>query len=208
MVNYGELAFSDAAKMLQEEFNSRDRYEQMEKNGVSDGLTDNEILFINNQDHFYMASIGENGYPYIQHRGGPKGFLKVIDNLTLAFVDFSGNRQFVSVGNFATNSHVAVIMISYPHRARLKLYAEAKTVSLEEDPELFARIDPASYKHRPERMIILTVKAFDWNCPQHIIPRYTSEEVEQGMSAQYRHFAMVEEENKRLKSELENLKRS
>jgi len=100
MKSYGQLAFSDAAKALQEQFGSRRAYEQIEKRNVADGLTDNEIRFIENQDHFYMASYGENGYPYIQHRGGPKGFVKVLDAQTLAFVDFAGNRQYVSVGYY------------------------------------------------------------------------------------------------------------
>lgn len=149
MTSYGQLAFSDAAKALQEQFGSRRAYEQMEKRNVADGLTDNEIRFIENQDHFYIASYGENGYPYIQHRGGPKGFVKVLDAQTLAFVDFAGNRQYVSVGNIETNANVSIIMISYPHRARLKLYAKARIVELDEEPELFEQIDPADYKHRP-----------------------------------------------------------
>ncbi|RFZ90999.1 pyridoxamine 5'-phosphate oxidase family protein [Mucilaginibacter conchicola] len=206
MTSYGQLAFSDAAKALQEQFGSRRAYEQMEKRNVVDGLTDNEIGFINNQDHFYMASYGENGYPYIQHRGGPKGFVKVLNAQTLAFVDFAGNRQYISAGNIETNPNVSLIMISYPHRARLKLYAKTRIVELNEEPELFEQIDPADYKHHPERMMVLDVQAYDWNCPQHITPRYTGEEIEHAFAPQRKRLADLEAENAALKAELEKLK--
>ncbi|QNF32197.1 pyridoxamine 5'-phosphate oxidase family protein [Adhaeribacter swui] len=205
-MNYSQLAFSDAAKELQQEFGSRQLYERVEKYHVQDGLTENEIKFIGAQDHFYMATIGENGYPYIQHRGGPKGFVKVLDVHTLAFVDFSGNRQYISVGNIETNPNVALIMVAYPHRARLKIYAQAKVVQITDAPELFAQIDPADYKHRPERMLVLTVQAYDWNCPQHITPRYTAEELEPTFAAQRQRLSDLEAENQKLKAELENLK--
>lgn len=205
MTNYGELAFSDAAKALQQEVGSRQVYERMEKNQVVDGLTDNEIRFIENQDHFYMASYGENGYPYIQHRGGPAGFVHVLDDRTLAFVDFSGNKQYITAGNIETNANVALIMISYPHRARLKLYAKTRIVQLADEPELFAKIDPLDYKHHPERMMVLDVQAYDWNCPQHITPRYTSEEIAAAFAPQRERIAELEAENKALKAQIKGL---
>ena len=180
-MNYSELGFSEAAKLLQEKYGSRTAYEQMEKRNIVDGLTDNEISFIGNQDHFYLASLGENGFPYIQHRGGPNGFVKVLDNKTIAFVDFSGNKQYISAGNIATEPKVALIMVSYPHKARLKLYAKARIVELADEPELFSRIDVTGYNHKPERMIVLEIAAYDWNCPQHITPRYTAEEIEMAL---------------------------
>jgi predicted pyridoxine 5'-phosphate oxidase superfamily flavin-nucleotide-binding protein len=206
MMNYGLLAFSDAAKTLQQEIGSRRTYEQMEKYQVVDDLTDNEVRFIENQDHFYMASYGENGYPYIQHRGGPAGFVKVLDKRTVGFVDFSGNKQYISAGNIKTNANVSLIMISYPHRARLKLYAKARIVELDDEPELFAQLDPADYKHRPERMIVLDIQAYDWNCPQHITQRYTTEEIERAFAPQRERMAELEAENKALKAELQKLK--
>lgn len=208
MMNYGQIAFSDAARALQQEFGSRRAYEQMEKNNVTDGLTDNEIYFIANQDHFYMATTGVNEYPYIQHRGGPKGFVKVLDNKTLAFVDFSGNKQYITAGNIETNPRVALIMISYPHRARLKLYAKARIVQMDDDPGLFDLIDPSEYKHRPERMLVLDIQAYDWNCPQHITPRYTTDEIEQAFAPQRQRMAELEADNKRLREELALLKSS
>jgi predicted pyridoxine 5'-phosphate oxidase superfamily flavin-nucleotide-binding protein len=206
MMNYGLLAFSDAAKTLQQEIGSRRTYEQMEKYQVVDDLTDNEVRFIENQDHFYMASYGENGYPYIQHRGGPAGFVKVLDKRTVGFVDFSGNKQYISAGNIKTNANVSLIMISDPHRARLKLYAKARIVELDDEPELFAQLDPADYKHRPERMIVLDIQAYDWNCPQHITQRYTTEEIERAFAPQRERMAELEAENKALKAELQKLK--
>jgi len=201
--NFGEIAFSDAAKKLQEKYGSRNNYARMEKFSVIDGLTDGEISFIENQHSFYIASTGSNGFPYIQHRGGPKGFLKVLDSKRIGFIDFSGNKQFVSVGNIATNSKVALIMIDYPQKARLKLYAKATIVALNEDPELYELLDLAAYKYKPERMLILNIEAYDWNCPQHIIPKYTISEIEAALTPQQNYIAKLEQEIKALKSQLE-----
>jgi len=201
-MNYANLAFTDAVKALQEENGSRRAYDRMEKQHVTGGLSGNEIAFIEDQDHFFMASFGENGYPYIQHRGGPTGFLKVLDAKTIAFVDFTGNKQYISVGNLQTNPNVALIMVSYPQRARLKIYAKARIVALTDDPSLFDKIDPADYPHRPERMLALDVQAFDWNCPQHITPRYTVAEIELAFASQKAYLAKLEAENLALKTDL------
>ncbi|RFZ85300.1 pyridoxamine 5'-phosphate oxidase family protein [Mucilaginibacter terrenus] len=203
-MNYSKIAFSDAVKELQHQFGSRQAYDRREKFQVVDGLTENEIDFIADQDHFYMASIGESGFPYIQHRGGPKGFVKVLDDHTVAFVDFSGNKQYITVGNLETNAKVSLIMVSYAHKARLKLYATAKIVLPDEDPKLFSRVDVSNYKHHAERIIILDVAAYDWNCPQHITPRYTTEEIEHAFEPQRQYIAQLEAKNKKLEFELKN----
>lgn len=199
-MNYAKLAFTDAVKALQEENGSRRSYDRVEKQNVTDGLSANEIAFIEDQDHFFMASFGENGYPYIQHRGGPRGFLKVLDPNTLAFVDFGGNKQYITVGNLQTNPNVSLILVSYPHRARLKIYAKARVVELADNPELFEKIDPADYPHRPERMLLLEVQAFDWNCPQHITPRYTVEDIETAFAPQKQYIEKLEAEVRDLKA--------
>lgn len=142
--NYASLAFTDAVKALQERYGSRSTYSRVEKQTRFNGLTDAETGFIADRDSFYMASIGENGFPYIQHRGGPKGFLHVIDPLTLGFVDFSGNKQYISVGNIQTHPQVSLILMDYARQARLKLYATAEIVELADRPELFEQLDPAS----------------------------------------------------------------
>lgn len=201
-MNYAQLAFTDAVKALQEANGSRRVYERMEKQHATGGLDPNEIAFIAAQDHFFIASFGENGYPYIQHRGGPPGFLKVIDHKTLAFMEFTGNKQFISVGNVQTNPNVALIMVSYPHRARLKVYAKIRVVELDDDPALFEQINPADYPHRPERMMVLDVQAFDWNCPQHITPRYTVEEIAAVFASQQERIAQMEAEIRDLKRQL------
>ena len=197
--NFAEIAFTEAVKKLQEKHGSRKSYERMEKFNVIDGLTSNETTFIKNRDSFYLASTGVKEFPYIQHRGGPKGFLKVLDSKRLGFIDFIGNKQYVSVGNVATNNNVSLIMIDYPTRSRLKIFAKAEVVELKDDPELLDVLDLKDYKFRPERMIIFNIEAYDWNCPQHITPRYTVDEIEKAFLPQQKYIASLEEEIKELK---------
>lgn len=200
--NFHQIAFTDAVKALQTEHGSRSSYERMEKFNVVDGLSENEMGFIAHRDSFYLASIGENHFPYIQHRGGPKGFLKVLDKHRIGFIDFSGNKQYITVGNLATNNNVALIMVDYPSQSRLKIYAKAEIVELEDNPELLASLDLDDYKFRPERMMFFHVEAYDWNCPQHITPRYTAEEIQIALQPQQDYIAKLEEENKRLTAKL------
>ena len=192
--NYATLGFSTASKQLQEAFGSRRSYARMEQQTITDGLTENEIEFITQRDSFYMATVGENGFPYVQHRGGPKGFLKVLDNKRLGFVDFKGNMQYITMGNLATNDKVALIMVDYPTRTRLKLFARAEIANLQTHPQLFEQLQPSAYKFVPERMLLLHVEAYDWNCPQHIVPRYTLEEIEQALAPQREKVAQLEAE--------------
>ncbi|MGY4384684.1 putative pyridoxine 5'-phosphate oxidase superfamily flavin-nucleotide-binding protein [Pedobacter sp. UYP24] len=201
-MNYAQLAFTDAVKDLQEKKGSRRGYDRMEKMSVVDGLTDNEIYFIEDRDSFYIASFGENEYPYIQHRGGPKGFIKVIDHKTIGFVDFVGNKQYISTGNIVTNNNVAIIMMSYPHQARLKLYAKAKIVDLENDQKLYELLQPEDYKFRPERMMVFEIQAYDWNCPQHITQRYTSQEIDEALMPQKEYIGNLENKVKILEEKL------
>ncbi|MDY7525188.1 pyridoxamine 5'-phosphate oxidase family protein [Sphingomonas sp. 10B4] len=132
-----------------------------------------EVQFIAERDSFYMASVSESGWPYVQHRGGPAGFLKVLDEKTLAFADFRGNRQYISLGNVAANNRVAIFLMDYPRRRRLKLYARIEARNLSTDPVLASKLDLPSYRGVPERVFLLHLEAFDWNCPQHITPRFT-----------------------------------
>lgn len=197
--NFAEIAFTDAVKKLQEKHGSRNSYERMEKFNVIDGLTSGEISFIKNRDSFYLASIGVKAYPYVQHRGGPKGFLKVLDSKRIAFIDFTGNKQYVSVGNMATNNNVSLIMIDYPTRTRLKVYARSEVVELQHNPELYELLDLDEYTFRPERMIVFHIEAYDWNCPQHITPRYTVDEINEAFASQNDYISKIEEELKDLK---------
>jgi len=200
--NFAEIAFTDAVKKLQEKYGSRNSYERMEKFSVIDGLTDNEMTFIENRDSFYLASIGVKEFPYVQHRGGPKGFLKVLDTKRIGFIDFIGNRQYVSVGNMATNTNVSLIMIDYPSKSRLKIFAKAEIVELDDNSELFKTLNLDNYKFRPERMMVFHIEAYDWNCPQHITPRYTTEEIEAAFLPQQKHITSLEQEIRELKEKI------
>lgn len=201
--NFAKIAFTDAVKNLQEKHGSRKGYERMEKFNIIDGLTEPEMSFVQNRDSFYLASIGAKEFPYVQHRGGPKGFLKVLDSKRLGFIDFVGNKQYVSVGNMATNNNVSLIMIDYPTRTRLKIFAKAEVVELKDNTELYDLLDLKDYKFRPERMMVFHIEAYDWNCPQHIIPRYTVDEINEAFLAQKEYTIKLEEEIKVLKSNLE-----
>lgn len=200
--NFATIAFTDPVKALQEKNGSRASYARMEQKTWVDGLTENEMAFISQRDSFYLASTGENGYPYIQHRGGPPGFVKVLDAKRIGFIDFRGNMQYISVGNISSNDKVALIMVDYPARARLKIYARAEIVELKDDPELLAALDLGDYAFRPERMMVLHIEAYDWNCPQHITPRYTIDEIEAAFAGQRKQIASLQEEIKTLKQAL------
>lgn len=200
--NFASIAFTDTVKAMQEKKGSRAAYARMERQTYVDGLTENEVDFIAQRDSFYMASIGENGFPYIQHRGGPRGFVKVLDAKRIGFIDFKGNMQYITAGNIATNNHVAIIMVDYPARARLKIYARAEIVELTENPELYEMLDLETYTFKPDRMMVLHVEAYDWNCSQHITPRYTAEDIETAFAAERDHIARLEEEVKALRQKL------
>jgi len=204
--NFASIAFTDEIKALQEKYGSRKSYARMEKEVYQEGLTENEIAFIAGRDSFYMATMGESGFPYIQHRGGPKGFIKVLDAKRIGFIDFKGNMQYVSVGNIAGNNKVALIMVDYPSRTRLKIYARAEITELDDDPALYELLDLSEYKFRPERMMILHIEAYDWNCPQHITPRYTVEEIEEAFAEQKNYTSKLEAEIISLKQKLKEQK--
>ena len=202
--NFASIAFTDTVKAMQEKLGSRSSYARMERDTYVDGLTENEIDFIAQRDSFYMASIGENNFPYIQHRGGPKGFLKVLNAKRIGFIDFRGNMQYISSGNIATNNNVALIMVNYPARARLKILAKAEIVELTDDPVLYDLLELDDYKFKPERMMVFNIEAYDWNCPQHITPRYTVEDIEEAFAGQRDHVEKLEAEIKELKLKLKD----
>ncbi|MEO8588979.1 MAG: pyridoxamine 5'-phosphate oxidase family protein [Flavobacteriales bacterium] len=201
--NFASLAFTPAVKQLQEQYGSRPAYARQEKVTYQDGLTESEMDFIAERDSFYMASIGANGFPYIQHRGGPKGFVQAIDAKTVAFVDVRGNQQFVSLGNIAEQPNVSLIFMDYPHRTRLKLLARAEVVTLESRPELVQQL-MASFKAKPERVMLLHVEAYDWNCPQHITPRFTQEELLLALDAQREYVEGLQREVEELRAQVKD----
>lgn len=174
---FAELAFTEAVKREQTRAGSRDAYAAREAAPADDDeLGEQEREFIAARDSFYLASVSASGWPYVQHRGGPAGFVRVLDEHTIGFADFAGNRQYVSVGNLAGDDRVSLIMVDYAHRQRLKLLGHARTIAAGTEPELLARLATPGYRARVERGIVIRVAGFDWNCPQHITPRYTAEE--------------------------------
>jgi predicted pyridoxine 5'-phosphate oxidase superfamily flavin-nucleotide-binding protein len=172
----------------------------------SDRFTAAEKEFIATRDSFYMATVSESGWPYVQHRGGPAGFLHVIDDTTLAFADFRGNRQYISLGNVTANGRVALLVMDYLNRRRLKIYARIEVKDLKTDPELAKILALQGYRAKPERAFLLHVEAFDWNCPQHITPRFTQQEIETALSPVRMRMAQLERENKMLRENLAIIK--
>jgi uncharacterized protein len=202
-MSFGALAFTPLVKKLQERYGSRRQYERMEKSGEpQDTLTAFEEEFLADRDTFYMSTTGATGWPYVQHRGGPKGFLKVIDNRTLAFADFRGNKQYISTGNLLSDDRVALIFVDYPRQARLKILGRVKIFEGHEADSWLPRVRVSGYKAVIERVYLIAIEAYDWNCPQHIIPRYTAEEIREGMEDVEKRIQALNEENEALRKEL------
>lgn len=177
--NYIHTIFTDDARARQERDGSRAAYARMEAgaDGSADVLTDRELTFIADRDSFYIASITADGWPYMQHRGGPPGFLQPLADNRIGFADFTGNRQFVSTANLAANPRVSLFLMDYANKRRLKLIGHARIVELADDPALVTALMPKGYRATPERAFLIDVAGFDWNCPQHIAPRFTEAEI-------------------------------
>ncbi|MBK9708795.1 MAG: pyridoxamine 5'-phosphate oxidase family protein [Acidobacteria bacterium] len=197
--NFGEIAFTRSVKAMQEKYGSRRSYARMEAMERGTEISSAEADFIAERDGFYLATVGENDYPYVQYRGGLKGFLKVLDQRTLAYADFRGNTQYISVGNLSHNDKAALILMDYANRRRLKIYARIEVIEAGEAPDLIAQLHDPAYEAHPERAMLLHLEAFDWNCPQHIRQRYTIEEVREMNEPLYEHIARLEAEIARLK---------
>ena len=175
---FAEIAFTPNVQKLQAENGSRKSYARMESGpDYHDMLTGKEAAFIAQRDSFYMASVGETGWPYIQHRGGPPGFLHVLDDKTIGFADFRGNRQYITTGNLQNDDRVSLILLDYPNRARLKILGRARIIDTEQ-ADVLEQLKVPDYRAVIERGFLINVEAFDWNCPQHITPRFTLAEFE------------------------------
>ena len=174
MNRYFDIAFAEQSQTLQRRRGSFDGYQSMAAHGEGNSvLGPDEIAFLQQRDSIYLASIGAHGWPYVQHRGGPAGFVKVLDPTRLAWGDRIGNRQFVSAGNIEHDNRISIIAVDYPNRQRLKLYGRA-TFDTEPDGELLAELN---ITERLEGLIVVNVEAFDWNCPKFITPRFTAEHI-------------------------------
>ena len=195
--SYHEVAFTPTILELQAVAGSREGYAAMgERDRYADRLTDREASFIGQRDSFYMASVSETGWPYVQHRGGPKGFMKVLDEKTIGFADYSGNRQYVSTGNFICDDRVSLFFMDYPNRRRLKMLGRVRILGPDE-AEILGQLEDPDYAVQIERGYLITVEGFDWNCPAHITPRFTEAEVSSAM-------AELVKENRRLQATLES----
>ncbi len=173
---YQELLFSPAVRAAQAALGSTG-YPERPAISTPDRLTEDEAAFITARDSFYMATNGSDGWPYLQHRGGPTGFVHVLDPGTLAFVEFRGNRQYISLGNLAVNQKASLFFMDYANRARLKLLGHVRPAPLSEAPELLAALQDDKLRARAERLLLIDVQAFDWNCPQYIEPRFTAADI-------------------------------
>jgi predicted pyridoxine 5'-phosphate oxidase superfamily flavin-nucleotide-binding protein len=177
-------------------------YDKVVAKRPSNRFSETEAAFIAARDSFYMASVSESGWPYVQHRGGPPGFLRLIDEATLAFPDFRGNRQYISLGNIAVENRVALILMDYPRRRRLKLYARIEARDLVTDPNLAALLALPNYRGVVERAFVLRLEAFDWNCPQHITPRFTEADIAAASASLTERMRELEAENAALRATL------
>ncbi len=197
---YAEIVFTPKIRAVQEALGSRKAYAKYDTSENHNRLSEREAAFIAARDSFYMATVSETGWPYIQHRGGPAGFTKVLDERTIGFADFRGNRQYITVGNLLTNNRVSLFFMDYPRQARLKLLGRARFANGEDEPVLIERLMLPEYPAKIERGFIITVEAFDWNCSQHITPRFTPAEVASAILPLKQRIAELEAQIARSKS--------
>src|ERR1700710_2661371 len=171
-----DIAFTPAVKQIQTRKGSREAYARVEQNGSwRSEVDENLTAFLAEANSLYFATATADGQPYIQHRGGPKGFVKILDSNTLAFADYSGNRQYITQGNLSENPKVYIFLMDYAHRRRIKIWGEARVV--DDDPALLQSLMPQGYKARPEQVIVFRISAWDTNCPQHIPQKFDAADV-------------------------------
>ena len=197
---YHQLLFTPNVKAEQTAHGSRDMYEKHEQGApaIPDLITEAEAAFIGSRDSFYMSTVGETGWPYVQHRGGPAGFVRVLDESTLGMADFRGNRQYITVGNLLSEDRASLFFMDYANKRRLKVLARCARIDLSEDTALADRLALPSYRAKAEHALIFRVAAFEWNCPAHITPRYSEAEIAPGIKDLHSRIALLEAEVKRL----------
>ncbi len=201
---FTEISFTPSVRALQTQNGSADGYSKFmaPEADRADRIGPAEAEFISGRDGFYQATVSENGWPYVQFRGGPTGFLKVLDDQTIAYADFRGNRQYLSAGNLTDNDRISMILMDYPNRRRLKIWGRATQIGSSENQELMANIQDTSYRGRPERAVVITIQALDWNCPQHIPQRMTIDELEPQLEPLRFELSHLRSENEKLRSML------
>lgn len=207
---YLDIATTPSVAAAQGHYGSAAQWARIGARGRSDEafqsqpLGPSELAFIAMRDGFYLASVSETGWPYVQYRGGPAGFLSAVDDTTLGFADFRGNRQYITTGNVQANERVSLFLMDYAHRQRLKIFGHMRIIDAADDPALAERLAVPGYPGRVERLVLITVEAFDWNCPQHITPRFTQAELEVVLAPVRDEIATLRRENERLRRELQS----
>ena len=194
---YLDLTFTDAVCRAQKQYYGNEG--KIVGAPERDSLSEAEAQFIAGRDSFYLGSINESGWPYIQHRGGPQGFLRVIDERTLAFADYKGNRQLLTTGNVSVNDRVALFLMDYKNRERLKILGHARVEDARAHPELVAQLTDSKMRSSVERLVFIDVVSFDWNCPKYITPRYSAEEVNELVGPLKTRIAELEAQLRRVK---------
>lgn len=199
---YSEIAFTPTVLAAQEEFGSREAYAPAlsPEADPANVIGPAEKAFIEARDGFYQATVSETGWPYVQFRGGPAGFLRVIDERSIGYADYRGNRQYLSLGNLRTNDRIALILMDYPNQRRLKILGRARHVAGDEDPALLGRLHVPGGRGRPERATIISVEGMDWNCPQHIPRRFSEAELAPAIGELKARIASLEAENAALRA--------
>ncbi len=205
-MSYGflDIAVTPGVRAVQVSMGADHIWQDFKGDRAFDRFTENETAFIADRDSFYIATVSETGWPYVQHRGGPRGFLRLIDDRTLAFADYRGNRQYISTGNLAADGRACLFLMDYARRARLKIYAEVETLAIEADPALTERVTIPGYRAKIERIFRLRLAAFDWNCQQHITPRFAEQEIIEAIRPLHDRVAELETENAVLRARLAN----
>ncbi len=198
MDNFAEHMFTDAVQAEQERLGMRERFQKAYRNRFTDGFDADTRAFVESRTSIYMATVSETGWPYVQHRGGPAGFLKFLDDETIGFADYTGNKQLISKGNLSGDGRVSLFMMDYPRRARLKLIGHARMVNADDAPELVEALAVPG-QGEVERVVSIRITAFDWNCPKYIEPRFTEAEIEEMLGPRLKALA---DENARLRAEL------
>ncbi len=203
-MSYGflDIAVTPSVRAVQAKMGAAETWEGFKGSREFDRFTADETAFIAERDSFYMATVSETGWPYVQFRGGPPGFLRQIDDRTLAFADFRGNRQYISTGNVAANDRACLFLMDYPNRMRLKIYVHVEVLELDQEPKLTELVTIPDYKAKLERIYRMRLVAFDWNCRQHITPRFTEQQVAAAVKPLRERLAELEAENVELRARL------
>ncbi len=195
-----DIASTPGVRAAQDANGSGEYWANFHGDRAFDRFTEAEAAFIAERDSFYMATVSESGWPYVQHRGGPPGFIRVLDEKTLAIPDFRGNRQYISTGNLATDDRACLLLMDYPNRARLKIYAQVEILALDDDPALTEQVATGKYRAKPERIFRLRLAAFDWNCRQHITPRFAEDQIAEAIRPLRDRLTQLEAENAALRA--------